>query len=275
MANETVVYTPDNNGGSVPAWLAMQNGGFGNGLGGWGGGILGFFLGLLFGNGWGGFGGFGNGFGGGAGAGFLSNQINNDNGRDLLMQAITSQGEASRTATQSLSTMLGQDFNLVNGAIQTIQGSLSNLALQQAVSVPQIINSIQSGNSTLASQLASCCCENRLAICQQTNALQSAIAGVNENIAANRAAQQLSDCQQTYALTDTMNRNYLALDNKIDALESGLMEACEIWEDMKEQFSERDGMSQRGGYGERRMYRRDEYDRGMDERSRDSRGRWI
>ena len=221
MANETVVYTPENNGGSVPAWLAMNNGGFGNGLGGWGGGILGFFLGLLFGNGWGGFGGFGNGFGGGAGAGFLSNQINNDNGRDLLMQAITSQGEASRTATQSLSTMLGQDFNLVNGAIQTIQGSLSNLALQQAVSVPQIINSIQSGNSTLASQLASCCCENRLAICQQTNAIQNSIAGVNENISANRAAQQLSDCQQTYAITDTMNRNYLALDNKIDALESG------------------------------------------------------
>jgi hypothetical protein len=27
-------------------------------------------------------------------------------------------------------------------------------------------------------------------------------------------------CQQTYALTDTMNRNYLNLDNKIDALES-------------------------------------------------------
>lgn len=217
---ETVVYTPENNGGTVPAWMAMNNGGlFGNGNG-WGGGILGFFLGLLFGNGWGGFGGFGNGFGGGAGAGFLSNQINNDNGRDLLMQAITSQGEASRTATQSLSTMLGQDFNLVNSAIQTIQGSLSNLALQQAVSVPQIINSIQSGNSTLASQLASCCCENRLAICQQTNAIQNSIAGVNENIAANRAAQQLSDCQQTYAITDTMNRNYLALDNKIDALES-------------------------------------------------------
>lgn len=230
--SSTVVYTPDQNGmGSVPAWLAMQNGGFGNGLGGWGGGILGFFLGLLFGNGWGGFGGFGNGFGGGAGAGFLSNQINNDNGRDLLMQAITSQGEASRTATQSLSTMLGQDFNLVNSAIQTIQGSLSSLALQQAVSVPQLINSIQSGNSALASQLCECCCnmkqlvtsqgyENQLATLAQTNALTGAIAGVNENIAANRAAQQLSDCQQTYALTDTMNRNYLALDNKIDALES-------------------------------------------------------
>ena len=64
-------------------------------------------------------------------------------------------------------------------------------------------------------------------------------------------------------------------DEAMKMAKSGLMEACEIWEDMKEQFSERDGMSQRGGYGERRMYRRDEYDRGMDERSRDSRGRWI
>ena len=48
--SSTVVYTPDQNGvGSVPAWLAMNNGGFGNNLGGWGGGILGFLLGLFFG----------------------------------------------------------------------------------------------------------------------------------------------------------------------------------------------------------------------------------
>lgn len=207
-------------GNSVPAWMAMNNGGlFGNGSG-WGGGILGFLLGLFFGNGWGGFGGFGNGFGGGAGAGFLSNQINNDNGRDLLMQAITSQGEAARTATQTLATALGQDFNLVNSGVQTIQSALSNLALQQAVSVPQIINAIQSGDSSLASQLASCCCENRLAICQQTNAIQGDIAGVRTAIEAKSAADQLAMCQQTYALTDTMNRNALNLDNKIDALES-------------------------------------------------------
>ncbi len=66
-------------------------------------------------------------------------------------------------------------------------------------------------------------------------------------------------------------------DEAMKMAKSGLMEACEIWEDMKAQFSERGGYSQRGGsYGERRMYRRDEYDRDqMDERSRDSRGRWI
>lgn len=203
MASETVVYTPENNGGSVPAWMLANNNGGLFGGNGWGGGILGFFLGLLFGN-WGGFGGFGGGWGGnGAGAGFLSNQINNDNGRDLLMQAITSQGEASRTAISSLSTMLGQDFNLVNGAVQTLQSGLSNLALQQAVSVPQIINSIQSGNSALASQLCECCCnmkqlvtsqgyENQLATLNQTNALGNAITGASQ-----RNVDAISDLKTT------------------------------------------------------------------------------
>lgn len=165
MAESTVVYTPEN-GSNVPAWMAMNNGGlFGNN--GWGGGILGFFLGLLFGNGWGGFGnGFG-GWGGNSGAGFLSNQLNNDSGRELLMNAINSNGEASRAAIAALASSLGQDFNLVNSAVQTLQSGLSALALQQAVSVPQIINSIQAGNSSLMGKLCECCCENRLLTTQQ------------------------------------------------------------------------------------------------------------
>lgn len=163
-SSKTYVFGQDS---QVPAWMAMNNGGlFGNGNG-WGGGILGFLLGLFFGNGWGGFGGFGNGFGGNAGAGFLSNQINNDSGRELLMNAINSNGEASRTAVQSLATMLGQDFNLVNSGVQTIQTALNTLAVQQAVSVPQLINSIQSGNTTIMSKLCECCCENRLLTTQQ------------------------------------------------------------------------------------------------------------
>ena len=175
---ETVVYTPENQGGFF---------GNGNGLG---GGIVGFLLGLAFGNGWGGFGGWGGNMGSN-GAGFLSNQINNDSGRELLMNAITSQGEASRAATQNLATMLGQDFSLVNSGVQVIQSALSSLALQQAVSVPQIINSIQSGNSALASQLCECCCnmkqlvtsqgyENQLRTVEQTNALSGAIAGASQ-----------------------------------------------------------------------------------------------
>jgi len=187
---DTVLYTPENQA-SVPAWMAMNNGGlFGNN--GWGGGILGFLLGLFFGNGWGGWGGFGGGFGGGnSGAGFLSNQINNDSGRELLMNAITSQGEAGRAATQNLATMLGQDYSQVSTAIATIQSALSTLALQQAVSVPQIINAIQSGDTATQSKLCECCCnmkqlvttqgyENQIATLNQTNALTTSIAGASQ-----------------------------------------------------------------------------------------------
>ena len=218
----------NNNGGfnGIPFSIPIGGFGMGNGFGFGGGygmnGIADLFglaiIASMF--GWNG-GGFGNGFGGGNGAaGFLANQINNDNGRELIMQAVTSQGEASRSAIQNLATMMGQDFNLVNSGVQNVQNALSNLALQQAVSVPHIINSIQSGDASILSAFQKCCCDNQLALCQQTNALQNSINDVNQNISATRAAQQLADCQQTYALTDTMNRNFLSLDNKIDQLES-------------------------------------------------------
>lgn len=245
-----VTYIPDQQGQNniLPWMLASQNGGFGGmnsawpwllagggfgGFGGFGGaglgtGILGFLLGALINNN--GFGGlFGN--GGGAGAGFLSNQINNDSGRELLMNAITSQGEAGRTATQSLATMLGQDFNLVNSGVQGIRDGIAALTSQTGMSALQIVNAIQAGNSDLSSQLCKCCCDqrqltveqgyqNQLRTVEQTGALQGGIAGVRTAIESKAAADQLAMCQQTYSLTDTMNRNFIALDNKIDGLES-------------------------------------------------------
>ena len=165
---DTITYIPDGSQANnmLPWMLAGQNNGGllgGNGLA---AGGLGFLFGLLFGNG-----GFGNGFGfgngNGAGAGFLSNQIDNNAGRELLMNAINSNGEASRAAVQNLATITGQDFNLLNADVESLKSALSSLALQQAVSVPQIINSIQSGNSSLMSKLCDCCCENRLLTTQQ------------------------------------------------------------------------------------------------------------
>lgn len=139
---------------------------------------------------------------------------------DLAIQAVIAQGDASRTAIQTLASSIGQDFNIVYGAVQNVQGLISQLATANGMGFLQTINAIQAGDANLAAQFQNCCCENRLAICQQTNALQNSIADVNQNISATRSAQQLADCQQTYALTDTMNRNYLALDNKIDQMES-------------------------------------------------------
>lgn len=212
MADTKVFSFPDNNG---------NNGGFLGGNG-WGGGILGFLLGLMFGNG--GFGGFGGWGGNNGGAGFLSNQLNNDNGRDLLMQAITSQGEQSRQAVQTLSTMLGQDFNLVNTSIQTITGALNNIANTQGTSALQIINAIQAGNASLASQLCQCCCENRAAIADQTATLQSALNNgfntLQAQAAQNAAADQMAVCQQTYALTENANRNNQTIIDKLSSMET-------------------------------------------------------
>lgn len=219
--DRSTIILPDNS--QHPGYAYPAFGGFGNGFGSFNS-IADLFglaiIASMFGWGNNGFGGFGGGWGGGNGAGFLSNQLNNDSGRELIMNAINAQGEASRAAVSNLATALGQDFNLVNSGVQNVQNALSTLALQQAVSVPQIMNSIASGDASIISAFQKCCCDNQLAICQQTNALQSDIAGVRTAIEAKSAADQLAMCQQTYALTDTMNRNYLALDNKIDALES-------------------------------------------------------
>ena len=218
---------------SIPIGGFGNNGGFfgGNGLGNDIGGLITLaIVASIF--GWNNGGGFGFGGNGGNGAaGFLSNQISNDTGRELIMQAITNQGEASRTATQTLSTMLGQDFNLVNTSIQGIQNALNTIAANQGMNALQVINAIQSGNASLGAQFQQSCCQNQLAMCQQTNTIQQGLnanavaaqqgfAGVQQSIAAKSAADQLALCQQTYSLNDTMNRNYLALDNKIDALES-------------------------------------------------------
>lgn len=223
MADTKVFSFPENgNNNSIPFSIPIGgNGfGFGNGMN----GIADLFglaiIASMFGWGNGGFGGFGGWGGNAGGAGFLSNQLNNDSGRELIMNAVTSQGEANRTAVQTLSTMLGQDFNLVNAGIQSAQNTLNQIANTQGMSTLQMINAVQSGDANLASTIQKCCCDNQLAICQQTNALQNGINGVGQQVAAKAAADQLAMCQQTYALTDTMNRNYLALDNKIDAMES-------------------------------------------------------
>ena len=66
-------------------------------------------------------------------------------------------------------------------------------------------------------------------------------------------------------------------DDAIHRAKSGLMEACEIWEDMKSEFSERSG-----SYGERygsrrydeRSYSPREWDDMHERRYRDSMGRY-
>ncbi|MBO7617356.1 MAG: hypothetical protein J6T22_09135 [Bacteroidales bacterium] len=112
------------------------------------------------------------------GAGFISNQLSNDSGRELIMNAINAQGEAQRTAVQTLASTIGQDFNLVNTAIMGIQGTLNSIANTQGMNVMQVVNAIQSGNASIISQFQQCCCQQQLATERQTNTLQN---GANAN----------------------------------------------------------------------------------------------
>ena len=176
-----------NNSGIDPnLMLALNNnGGFGGNNWIW---IL--FLWLIW--GWG-----GNGNWGGNGSnGFLSNQIANDSGRELLMNAIQGNG----TAIQNLANLLNTEVSTVQNGIFTLNNAITSVGTQVGMSGLQIQNAIQSGNASIASQICQCCCENRLAICQQTNTLQS-------QMAAGQAADQLAMCQQTNALTTQAERN--------------------------------------------------------------------
>ena len=191
MESSKIMMFPEmgSNGIDPNLLLALNNnGGFG-GNGNW---MWILFLWLIWGaNGWG-----GNGFGGNNGTGFLANQMNNDTGRELLMNAI----QGNREAIGTLSTLLNTEINTVQNGIFTLNNAITSVGTQVGMSGLQIQNAIQSGNASIASQICQCCCENRLAIANQTNALQS-------QMASNQAADQLAVCQQTNALQNQAERN--------------------------------------------------------------------
>lgn len=212
MDDSKVFMFPENRNNGIDATTALllgNNGGFGNGFNNplWMMFMYPFILPFfnMFG---GGFGNWGNGFGGNNnGVGFLANQLNNDAGRDLILQAINGRADA----LGQLAGITNNSVDTVREAIATMSTKLSEVGAQVGMSGLQVINSVQSGNASLAQQLASCCCENRLATCQQTNTLQSAIAAhdasVRLQLAQNEAADQLSVCQQTNALGTQADRN--------------------------------------------------------------------
>ena len=125
-----------------------------------------FFLMGWGGNGWGGF--------GNNGRCGLANEINNDYGRSLLMDAIG----GNRNAISNLATQLNCTEGQIQNAISALTSQVQNVGNQVGMSGMQTINALQQGNMQIAQQIANCCCENRLAICQQTGTLQNAINNV-------------------------------------------------------------------------------------------------
>lgn len=158
--------------------LAMKgNNGFGGNDGSW-------FIWLLFilcfcgwgGNGFGGFGNNGRGIG-------LANEVNNDYGRSLLMDAIG----GNRNALSNLATQLNCTEGQIQQAISALTAQVQNVGNQVGMSGMQTINALQQGNMQIASQLADCCCR------------------VNNNITAMDGNVKLAMCQQTGTLNNAIN----------------------------------------------------------------------
>lgn len=217
MESKTVVYTPEaggcgcgsgmlgmlapllqKNGLDPNLLLAMNNKG-NNGFGGDGSWFMWiiflFFLFPLMGRG-----GWGNGFGGNDGGGVPANAglaglINNDNGRELLMQAITGNGQAINSLATNLNCSVGQIQQAING----VSSKVSEVGCQVGMSSQQIINAIQAGNCQIANQMASCCCDVKTAIERQGY----------EN--------QLATLNQTTTLTNQSNTQFNIIGAKIDA----------------------------------------------------------
>ncbi len=186
--------------------LAMKgNNGFG-GEGGWFMWVIFlFFLMGWGGNGWGGF--------GGNGRGGLANEINNDYGRSLLMDAIG----GNRNALSNLATQLNCTEGQIQSAISALTSQVQSVGNQVGMSGMQTINALQQGNMQIAQQIANCCCEtnnnittqgyeSKLAICQQTHA-------INDNANAN-----------ALMLRDTNQSNHLALMGKLDQMQTQAMQ---------------------------------------------------
>ena len=205
MDDSKVFMFPNGGTSSIdPGLLALinNNGGFG-GNGNW---IWILFLWMIWGNnGW-----------GNNNNGQLQNMINNNQGFDMLMQALNGRFDN-----------LGQLASLTNSSVETVKTALSQMSVgiaqlgsQVGMSGLQTINALQLGDAGLSRQLCECCCENRLAIANQTNALQNTMAA-NHAAATLQAAQaeaadQLAVCQQTNALTSQNERNTNSILNAIN-----------------------------------------------------------
>ena len=165
--------------------LLMMNGGGMNG-GGWMWIIFLFFLYPLMRNG----GLFGNAGANGNGClGPLANMVNNNDGRDLLMQAINGNG----AAIQNLASMFGAKVDMIQAAINSVNNSVAQIGCKIDSSTGALLNAGTQNTMTLAQQLATCCCNLKTAISdsahqsqletiRQTDAIKESVGGVGSAV---------------------------------------------------------------------------------------------
>lgn len=188
----------------------------------WGGGMWWIWVIIMF---WL-WGGNGNMFGRNYGIDGIPNQLNNDFGRDILLQAINGNG----TAISQLASTLNCDVNTLQTAMGQVQASIQSVAGQVGMSSQQVINAIQQGNCQLGNQLAQCCCniqdsitktnyENQISNLNQTNTLQSAINTVNSSVERGFSTTAYETASQTCELKNAIAAQTQVINDRFCQLE--------------------------------------------------------
>lgn len=231
---KTYLFGNDSNNGNAfgTDFLTGALLGGGGGFGGFGGGanwLLPFFLFALWGNnGWG-----NNGFGGnngccrnGNGLGFISDQLNNEAGRDLIMQGL----QCNRDAIDQLASTFNCNAGEVRTALNSINTQICNLGNQIGMNSMQVIQSINNGNFALQSQLADCCCKTQTAIQESNYLTERGFCNTNQILTKGFSDLGYATAQQTCEISKSIESStsrilegqraaeMRALTDKIDAL---------------------------------------------------------
>lgn len=226
MSDSKVFMFPDtvggngNNGGIDSSTLLalMNNNGFG-GNGNWMWIIFLFFLYPLMRN--------GNFFGSDGANGSLGNMINNDTGRQWLMEAIN----GNQAAIGNLSNMLNTSTSNIVAAINNVNSNIQNVGNQVGLSGQQVINAVQQGNMTIAQQLAACCCENKQLVTTMgyegqlrdqanTATLLNSMNTISDQIQSRFAERGYMSAQQTCEIQTSIKDQTQAIMDKLSSMES-------------------------------------------------------
>lgn len=207
--------------------LLMMNGG-GMNCGGWMWIIFLFFLYPLMRNG----GLFGNACGNSNGClGPLANMVNNNDGRDLLMQAINGNG----VAVQNLATMFGAKVDMIQAAINGVSNSVTQIGCKIDSSTGAILNAGTQNTMTLANQLATCCCnlknaitegnyQNQISTIQQTDTIKQSVGTVGNAVTRGFADVGYALRDQTCNLEKSVDSVGDRIIAKLDASEKAAMQ---------------------------------------------------
>lgn len=206
--------------------LLMMNGGGMNG--GWMWIIFLFFLYPLMRNG----GLFGNAGANGNGClGPLANMVNNNDGRDLLMQAINGNG----AATQRLASMFGTKVDMIQAAINGVSNSVTQIGCKIDSSTGALLNAGTQNTMNLAQQLATCCCnlktaitegnyQNQIATIQQTDTIKQSVGTVGSAVTRGFADVGYALRDQTCNIDKSIDGVGNRIIAKLDASEKSAMQ---------------------------------------------------